>query len=222
VAATVELAAGSTFVGFVSSDRGWLCSGGNVVGCSLQSTLPSPPGNNVTFFTIAATPPSSPSNATIHASVTSSAQSDPPTNNEAWISFGKANKTGTRSGQHPQVDIVRVDDQSIAANLLDPASFPPPPSGYTPSTDLVLLVVTPPAPGGSKKQAITVTLTFNASSAPSASILVLNHGSNAWELVTQKCGGNGPFPCIDSVSFNKQTGVATLVYLTQHFSHLHK
>src|SRR5919198_75803 len=94
VAATVQLAPGSTYVGFVGSDRTWLCSGGNVVSCTLQSTLPSPPGKNVTFFTIAATPPSSPSDASIHASVTSSALVDPPTNNEAWITFGKVNTAG--------------------------------------------------------------------------------------------------------------------------------
>ncbi len=227
VTLTVNLAPGSTFLGLVSSDRtSWLCSGNNTnTGtCALQSTLPSPPGNNVTFLTIAATAPSSPSDATVVGEVSSS---DPlvdgdQTNNVAWVAFGKNLNAGEVSGNHPAAAILRTDNQSISANLYDVLNFGSPPTGYTFQTDRAILVNTPAASGGSKKGALTLLITFNAPSKPGAFVFHLNDATGEWSVVNQKCGRNGPFPCVDGVSFNTQTGIATITVLTLHFSHYAK
>ncbi len=217
------LAPGSTFLGLVSSDRtSWLCSGTTTVTCSLQSTLPSPPGNNVTTLTLAATAPSSPSNATVRGEVSST---DPLndgdlTNNVVWTAFGKTLKTEDPSGNHPAATIIRTDDRSISANLYNIVGSPP--EGYTFQTDRAILVNTPPASGGSKKGAITLLITFFAQVKPGAFVFHLDDATGIWSVVNQKCGGNGPFPCVDGVSYNTQTGKATITVLTLHFSHFSK
>jgi hypothetical protein len=223
VTLTAELAPGSTFVGLVRSDPGnWSCSGSAVVTCTLQSTLPSPPGNNVAFVTFAATKPSSPDNATVHGTVSSVAEDNALTNNEVWVAFGTKNKAGSVSGSHPSVTVARSDVQSIAMNLLDTNGFPPAPPGFSFQTDRAILVETPAAPGQSKKQALVLVITFSALSKPGAFVFHLNHDTNTWEVVNQKCGGNGPFPCVDGVSFDSRTGIASITVLTQHFSHYSK
>lgn len=223
VTMTTKLAPGSTFIGLVNSDPGsWSCSGSTMVTCILNATLPSPPGQNVAFVTFAATPPSSRDDATVHASVTSVANDNALTNNEIWIAFGKKTKAGAVSGSHPAVTITRPDDQSIATNLLDTSGFPPPPLGFSFQTDRAILVETPAAPGPSKKQAIALVISFSAPSKPGAFVFHLNDDTNTWEVVNQKCGGNGPLPCVDNVSFDSKTGMATMTVLTMHFSHYTK
>jgi Domain of unknown function DUF11 len=219
VTLTVDLAPGSTFLGVVSSDRSWVCSGTNTVTCSLQSTLPSPPGNNVTAITLAATAPSSPSNATVRGEVSST---DPLTdsdltNNVVWTVFGKTLNTADPSGNHPGATIVRPDARSISANLYDILNFGDAPAGYSFLTDRAILVNTPAASGGSKKGAITLLISFVAQVKPGAFVFHLDDATNTWSVVNQKCGGNGPFPCVDGVSFN--SGIATITVLTLHFSH---
>ncbi len=226
VTLNVDLAPGSTFVGLVAFDRAsWSCEGigTNLPTCTLQSTLPSPPGNNVTFVTLAATAPSSPSDATVSGEVPKPAlvNDSDLTNNTAWTAFGKTLKTPDPSGKHPAATIIRSDDQSISANLYNIVGSPPPP--YTEfQTDRAILVNTPAASGGSKKGAITLLITFFAQVKPGAFVFHLNDATDEWSVVNQKCGGNGPFPCVDGVSYNTQTGKATITVLTLHFSHYAK
>jgi hypothetical protein len=219
VATTTELAPGSTFVGVVDSDpKSWLCSGTTVVRCRLTATLPSPPGKNVAFVTLAATAPSPPEDATVHSVVESKARDDFPTDNEIWQTFGRNAEAGEASGKHPAAALTRPDSQSIAVNLLDISGFPPPPPGRSFQTDRVILVETPAAPGQSKDQALKLVIKFRAQSEPDAIVFLLDHGSNTWDVVSERCGDNGPFPCIDGVSFTTN-GIATITVLTLHFSH---
>ena len=221
VTTTAELAPGSTFVGIVrSKPASWSCSGDTVVTCSLSSTLPAPPGNNTAFITFAATAPS-PENATVHATVTSASRDDFPTNNEVWQAFGKEASAGLISGKHPEVTLNRADSQSIAMNLLDIGGFPPPPPGFSFLTDRAILVETPPAPGNSKDQALALVIRFRSQTEPGAFVFHLNHDTNTWEVVSQRCGDTGPFPCVDSVSYTG-SGLAAITVLTQHFSHYSK
>jgi len=208
----------------VSSDRSWVCIGANPVTCSLQSTLPSPPGNNVTAITLAATAPSSGSDPTVHGKVftTDPVNGNDPTNDDVWTAFGKSLKAGTRVDKHPAATIVRSDNQSISASLYALFGTPPPGLSFDDfQTDRAILVTTPPASGGSnKKAAISLVITFNSLSKPDAFVFHLNDATGQWEVVNQKCGGNGPFPCVNGVSFS--SGVATITVLTLHFSHFSK
>jgi uncharacterized repeat protein (TIGR01451 family) len=217
VTTTIELAPGSIFVGVVDSDpKSWVCSGTSVVKCRLNATLPSPPGKNVAFVTMAATAP--PEDATVQAVVESKARDDFPTDNEIWQAFGRNAEAGEASGKHPAMALTRPDSQSIAVNLLDVSGFPPPPPGMSFLTDRVILVETPPAPGESRDQALKLVIEFRAQSEPDALVFLLDHVNNVWEVVSEACGDNGPFPCIDGVSFTTN-GFATITVLTLHFSH---
>jgi hypothetical protein len=65
---------------------------------------------------------------------------------------------------------------------------------------------------------MTMVVTFAATSKPAAVIYQADDATGTW-FTYGACKGGKVYPCVDSVSFDRQTGLATMVVLTPHFSH---
>lgn len=231
---------GSAFVGFSDVGRSsWSCSGTSVVLCSLQSTIPAPPGNNKAALIVEATPGSTEeitNNAIVGASVTDpDCPATPPAfclgagaNNEAWGSFGTTASTGTANANFLTASVTRPPSSpaSIAVQLAAPTSplAAPlsPPCDPSCLADRQVVITTPPT--GNELFSIVIAIPApGLNKPPPATAFRFSEELGVWQnLTTCRRACNAEVGWVDSVTLDKKAGVVYLTILTSHNGHLTK
>ncbi len=141
-------------------------------------------------------------------------------NNETWGTLGTSLSFGPGSPSSiPSVAITRPSSANIGGTLLSPSSpsavNASPPCSPNCLSSRQWIVDSPPT---DNNNLMTMVIVIAATSKPSSVIYQFDHVNNVW-LTYGACKGSKVLPCVDSVSFDRSTGLATITVLTPHFSH---
>jgi uncharacterized repeat protein (TIGR01451 family) len=217
VTTTSLLPTGSTLVGFTSLIRNWICSGASTAICTLQSTLPSPPGNsNFAAVSIETTAPISSSEPN-HTTLTATVADLEPTDNVSDAGYSSSMTVGDcSSSTKPQVTTARNDHPSGIEtqfpSAISEAGEPDPPCGSNCLFSSELNNVTE---GTDPKLWPKVHLTFTVCltglfQEPSGTISRFNDKTGQWVANLPSCSGfkgDTDLGCTKSISFRNGTWI---------------